>query len=136
MPGKKSEIIKKFDKQAKNLIQPNIVKIRNKNGLSQQLVADALGITRGTYSNYESRTLPPQYLIIRLAEIYKVSPDVFYKADDDIVEVSCDEKSFGDSMLSELSDREKLIIMRFRQLSSSDKEDVATMINNKLTKAE
>ena len=133
MPGKKSEHIKSADKKAMGLLQRNIVLLRKEYGLTQQMVADALGINRGTYCNYENRTLPPQYLIIRLAQIYNISPDVFYKDDlkSNILSVKSSDSFSDDEYFNELTDSEKLLIMKYRLLKKADKAEICKIIDDK-----
>ena len=57
-------------------IGTNLRKLRNKTKLSQQEVADMLGLDRSTYINWENETsdVKSQY-IPKLAEIFKVNID-------------------------------------------------------------
>ena len=49
---------------------------REKKRLSQQQLADWLGLTRSSISNYENNTqTPPADTLVRLADIYGVSVD-------------------------------------------------------------
>ena len=50
--------------------------LREKKRLSQQQLADWLGLTRPSISNYENNTqTPPADTLVRLADIYGVSVD-------------------------------------------------------------
>ena len=50
--------------------------LREKKRLSQQQLADWLGLTRSSISNYENNTqTPPADTLVRLADIYGVSVD-------------------------------------------------------------
>ncbi|MFD2966204.1 helix-turn-helix domain-containing protein [Sphingobacterium bambusae] len=61
----------------------NIKYLRARKGLSQQGLADALGITRARYSKYEyGQAEPPLELVVKIARFYGVSIDVLL--DDDI----------------------------------------------------
>ena len=130
MPGKKSENIKRADAEIKYILQKNIKKIRDDYGFTQQFVADALGIKRDTYCNYEDRSLPPQYLIYKLSDLYKVSPSYFYTTEELSFEVACNpsanrsDYSFGD-----LTEGEKLMILRFRQMKKEDRIRIAELIS-------
>lgn len=135
MPGKKSIVIKDADEQVKELLQKNIISLRKAKGLTQQQLAEVLGIGRETYSNYECRTLPPQYLIYTLAKIYNVTPDVFYKEDVDCSTLFFENNNrdiYGESRFEDLTDCEKLMVMKFRLLNAKDKEDVSEFIKEKL----
>lgn len=49
--------------------------LRENKGASQGDVAEALGVDANTYSKYESRSLPPHWLLPRLAAYYSVTCD-------------------------------------------------------------
>ncbi len=49
--------------------------LREKHGLSQQKVADYLGITRTAYNKYESGAIRPTRKLDRLAALFGVSAD-------------------------------------------------------------
>ena len=135
MPGKKSNVIREADEEVKELLQKNIIKLRKQKGLTQQQLAEVLGISRETYSNYECRTLPPQYLIYTLAKIYNVTPDVFYKEDVDsstLFFANNNSSIYGESRFEDLTDFEKLMVMKFRLLNAKDKDEVAEFIKEKL----
>ncbi len=54
----------------------NIKYLRARKGLSQQGLADALGITRARYSKYEyGQAEPPIELLVKIAKYYAVSVD-------------------------------------------------------------
>jgi transcriptional regulator with XRE-family HTH domain len=49
---------------------------REKHGLTQQQVADALKMARGAYAHYETgKNMPPIDNLLKLADLYKVSLD-------------------------------------------------------------
>lgn len=135
MPGRKSDIIRSADKEAKNILQRNIRLIRKKSGLTQQEVADALQIKRETYGNYEVRTLPPQYLIFRLSKIYNITPDVFYKVESDEL-LSAHSSTEGDYSFTDLTDHERMMLLQYRQLKKSDREKISNLIKETLNKTE
>lgn len=135
MPGKKSQIIRDADNEVKAILQENIIKVRNSKKVTQLTVAQALGISRETYSNYEVRTLPPQYLIFRLAKIYNITPDVFYRTNlevDKLFVENDNDRIYGESAFCDLTDAEKLLVMRMRQLNKKDKDEVNKFIQQKL----
>ena len=135
MPGSKSDVIKNADNEIKEILQKNIRNIRKEKKITQQMLSEALGIKRETYSNYECRTLPPQYLILRLAKIYNVTPDVFYRIDLDpsaIFVANTNSEVYGERYFIDLTDSEKLLLMKFRQLNSSDQQELSDYISKKL----
>lgn len=66
---------------SKNL-QSNIRKLRNRMGISQEKMAEKLGINRPRYSAYEEYRCEPNIsLIIKLSEVFEVSIDDLIKKD-------------------------------------------------------
>ena len=58
--------------------------LREKKRLSQQQLADWLGLTRSSISNYENNTqTPPADTLVRLADIYGVSVDYLLEVKND-----------------------------------------------------
>ena len=54
----------------------NIKYLRARKGLSQQRLADALGVTRARYSKYEySQAEPPLELVVKLSSFFGISID-------------------------------------------------------------
>lgn len=50
--------------------------LREDNDIKQSTLADYLGVTQQTYSNYETgRREIPTYVVVKLAQFYKVSTD-------------------------------------------------------------
>lgn len=63
-----------------NKLQSNIRILRDRMGISQQKLADKLGIGRPKYSAYEEYRCEPNIdLIIKLSEFFKVSIDDLIK---------------------------------------------------------
>lgn len=57
---------------------------RIERGLSQQKVADSLGLTRGCYSNYELGTRePPIDTLRKMCELFEISADYLIGLSDD-----------------------------------------------------
>lgn len=66
---------------SKNL-QSNIRKLRNRMGISQEKMAEKLGINRPRYSSYEEYRCEPNIdIIIKLSEVFEVSIDDLIKKD-------------------------------------------------------
>lgn len=114
------------------MIAKKLKEIRVRNGLSQQQLADVLGLCRSAYSNYElGRRSPDFSMIKKLAAFYKVSLDVF---DDATALELCDDNDFqgeAPQYLSELSKSEKELIVRFRLLDSVEKRELLKDLKNK-----
>ena len=60
----------------------NLLYFRNQKGLSQQAVADYLGISRQAYSNYENNSREASYeTLLQLAEFFDTSVDAILGRD-------------------------------------------------------
>lgn len=63
-------------------IADRLVALRKKNGISQEALADQLGVSRQAVSKWETgQTLPDTEKLIRLADLYQVSLDELLKKD-------------------------------------------------------
>lgn len=64
-------------------IGSKLKKARNENGLTQEQMADALGVSRQTISNWENNKSYPDIIsVIKMSEIYSISLDHLLKEDD------------------------------------------------------
>ena len=53
-----------------------LLKLRNQKGVSQQQVADAIGVSRGQYGHYETgHSVPSADIIIKLAQYFQTTPN-------------------------------------------------------------
>lgn len=60
----------------KNAFPDRLKELRRKHGLTQQQLADVLGVVRSTVSGYENGTIEPrQHTITKLADYFQVSFD-------------------------------------------------------------
>lgn len=58
------------------MLAENLKSLRKERKLSQQKIADILGIPQRRYSNYETGTSEPNVeMLIKIADYYKVSVD-------------------------------------------------------------
>ncbi len=65
-------------------LHERIAHLRNQQGFTQQRVADAIGISRGAYANYEVGTREPDAeTLSKLADLYQVSTDYLLGRTDD-----------------------------------------------------
>lgn len=63
-------------------LRKNIKILRTLKGYTQEEVADMILVSRSTYSAYETgRLMPNPYTLLRLAELYDVNIEYFYKHD-------------------------------------------------------
>ena len=66
----------------------NLFQARKKSGLSQELVAEKLGVSRQTISKWETdETVPDIYQSKRLSKLYNLSLDELIEFDVDLKEV-------------------------------------------------
>lgn len=109
--------------------------IRKQNELSQQQVADLLGISRSAYCGYETgRRSPDVATIIKLSEFYRLPLDKFFEKripaeyvyDDDYYEGQADTR-----YLSQLSKEERDLIVKFRTLDDEKKQEFFKLITDK-----
>lgn len=115
--------------------------LRNNVKLSQQQVADALGIDRSTYTYYETnKTNPSIPFLLKISRIYGITVDElvgnqnvlrlndggnFFDGKDP--ETAEDEKISEKILrLSDLNDEEKLLIVKYRLLE--DKSEIMKLL--------
>lgn len=112
-------------RKCKTALSFNLTSYRKKAMLTQAQVAAALGIDRSTYAYYESGTNPKPEILLKLADIYKISPGKFLEGTDGFLMVVSNDNPFADNQFiqsfNELSDREKALILQFRAFSDTQK---------------
>lgn len=65
-----------------NKLQSNIRILRDRMGISQEKMAEKLGINRPRYSSYEEYRCEPNIsIIIKLSEVFQISIDDLIKKD-------------------------------------------------------
>lgn len=103
-------------------------KFRVASGLTQQQVADVLNLDRSTYAYYETgKTTPDIKSVSKLIKIFNIS---YYDLIDDddprtVVNDSANDEDDSEKMhIYELSKAEKQLVINFRMLSASQKEDL------------
>lgn len=121
------------------MIEHQIRVFRKKNGLSQQQVADVLGVGRSTYCNYESGVRKASTKVIQqLSTFYKVSPSAFYA--DTREEILNDEEYYESqtdtAYLSQLSKKERDLIVKFRRMNKIQKKETEEFMEEKLNSNE
>ena len=103
-------------------LRANIRKYRVINDLTQQEIADMLGVDRTTYSKYESGKANPQFTnVVKLAEIFGVTVgELCGSNDEELME-------FGDS--AAFSTEELRLVYSFRTLAEWRKTEILRMVN-------
>lgn len=112
----------------KVIIGKNMSKLRAANNLTQQQVADYLGITRSAYSNYEDGVREaPMEVLLRSADLFGCDAHLLLERNEDVVDnmLVCafrvDELSADD--LHEISDFKRIVknYMKIKRLFRDEK---------------
>lgn len=114
--------------------------LRKKFNLTQQQIADALGIKRSAYAYYETgKTTPKISTLGDIAKIYNITVDELIGNDaesGDLLRVKSNnpvvDNWTSSDKFNELSDFEQSVLIRLRLLSGEDKKDVVEYIDEKL----
>lgn len=103
-------------------LRANIRKYRVINDLTQQDLADRLGVDRTTYSKYESGKANPQFTnVVKLADIFGITVgELCGSSDEKLME-------FGDS--AAFSTEELRLVYAFRTLSEWRKTEILRTVN-------
>jgi transcriptional regulator with XRE-family HTH domain len=113
--------------------------IRMQNGLTQQQLADALGITRSAYCGYEiGRRSPDIDTLINLAEFYGITLGAFFEnLDNTIVQDNQDFDIEENAWyLSKLTKKERMLIAKVRTMTDEDKDEVYNLAKSKVESRE
>ncbi|MBQ8860510.1 MAG: helix-turn-helix transcriptional regulator [Ruminococcus sp.] len=103
---------------------------RNNCKLSQQQVADTLGINRSTYSYYElGRSQPDLGTIVKLAQIFRVDASCLLPGEDEDFNLSDTEFESITPIYSLTRDEQSLLIS-YRLLDSEKKAEFLDKITN------
>ena len=102
----------------------NLKQLRNKKGVSQQQLADSIGISKQSINKYENHNIEPDInTLIKLADYFSTSVDYLlgHTEIDHIIEYfeKCD-----------LNVDELDIISGYRKLKEKEKESIHLIINN------
>ena len=116
------------------LLNQRLKHFRTTSGLTQQQVADVLGLDRSTYAYYESgKTTPDIKSVNKLLKIFNISyyelmeepdPTVVNVADSDVQDDDEDKLHIYD-----LSKPEKRLVIYFRVLSPNQQKDLLKSIS-------
>ena len=96
--------------------------LRKNKGITQQEIAEKLGINNVTYYGYEKeRTEPNLQMLIKIADYYGVSLDYL-----------CDHQTQNQIDIGYLTDMQKQTILALKQLNESNLAEVYGYINGLL----
>jgi len=104
----------------------NLKKLRNKKRVSQQQLADSIGISQQSINKYENHNIEPDInTLVNLADYFSTSIDylVGHSEIDHIVE---------SVQHYDLNDNESVLIDGFRNLCEKEKESILLIISNYL----
>lgn len=103
---------------------------RKANDLSKKDMAIALGVNPSTYRSWETaRSAPKKAALAMISKVINVPIDELLGGESDNFEVSCNDDVYGDKYLSELTNDEKIFVMRYRQLINSDKKKLSDFLD-------
>lgn len=132
----------KSENEIKSVLSKSLKEYRNKLGLNGEEIAESLGINASTYRSWESgRAMPKYSAISELAKIYNVSVDTLLgnnvektKTTNNILKSdnNYNNNIYSDNYITELSNSEKLIIMKYRRLNSEDTKKLSQFIEELL----
>lgn len=107
---------------------PNLKALRKKAGISQQVLADFLGVSQQSINQYENQAVEPDiYTLSAMADYFHVSIDFLVGR-----EAFDDDQSHIIS--THLSQREHSLLEKYRALNSPEQQCVDTVINTLLKK--
>ena len=117
------------------MLADNLRILRKNFKLTQQEVADILGIDRSTYTFYEAgKSTPSKENIVKLCDIFNVTVGYLFGVEKNCPELKVanrsdvvEEKLDG---FNEISRNEKFILMAYRSLNSQKKEQFLIDVKN------
>ncbi len=119
------------------MLSENLRILRKSFKLTQQEVADILGIDRSTYTFYEvGKSTPTKENIVKICDIYNVTVGYLLGVEKNCPELKVANRSdrieeIADG-LNEISRNEKFLIMAYRSLDSEKKEQLIDMVKTAL----
>ncbi len=104
--------------------------------MTQDQIADLLGMSRTSFSKYENGAAnPPLNVLRKISAIYNVPIEYlihdelnkpYLNSDPDIEDSAVDSAKY----FTQLTDEEKMLVLRFRLMSKEDKDDFLRPLNN------
>ena len=105
--------------------------IRKEHGLTQQNIADVLGVDRTTYTVYEGGSITPSpATLVKLSQIYNVTVGYLIGVEENhpelrkIPDEKQEKKLLGSDPISLLKKEEKELMLYFRVLSDAEKHKI------------
>ena len=111
----------RFSMDRLSYFSENLVRLRKATGMTQQQVAEKLGINRTTYTKYETGVTEPSFeMLLRISELLGVGIDTLFNGGAERELLS----SVSDSKKSALSDDEVEILEAYRSLSEKERAKI------------
>ncbi|MBQ9227984.1 MAG: helix-turn-helix domain-containing protein [Eubacterium sp.] len=142
------------DRQTVNeIISANLTRLRELYGMKKKDVALTLGVKPNTYriwENINGKNGIKNYYLLQLAKIYGVSVDYLMQPHEDGEATITDKAKispssklaagsplddgniYGDRLITELSDYEKIFLMQLRRLNTTDRQKVSEVLGSLL----
>lgn len=106
----------------------NLKRLRSEKGISQQALAEIIGISQQSVNKYENHNIEPDITtLILLAKYFNTSVD-YLIGNTEIDHIIENLESY------ELNDDESTLINNYRKLSTAEKDSIKTVIANYLNK--
>lgn len=107
----------------------NLKRLRSEKGISQQALAEIIGISQQSVNKYENHNIEPDITtLILLAKYFNTSVD-YLIGNTEIDHIIENLESY------ELNDDESTLINNYRKLSTAEKDSIKTVITNYLNKS-
>ncbi len=120
-----------------NTLADRLRTIRQEHRLTQQELANVLGMDRTTYTYYESgKTAPSAANLVKLAKIYNVTVGYLLGVEDnhpERIRSALVKLSSSVDPISQLPREERALLMNFRLLDEKDREEIVQLIKERRT---
>lgn len=117
-------------------IGPNIKFIRNLKGFKQEAVASELGITQAEYSLIENSDFVDDPIIIQIAQIFNVTPELIKEFNENqafySIENKVDNSTFSENAhgIHQIFSPVEKVVELYERLLSSEREKIEILKNN------
>lgn len=124
-----------MEKKEKTVLALRLRALRRNADLTQAQMAAAVGVERSAWSYYENGVMPKLAVLNRIAAVFKVPlSDLLDHAESPALSLGSDDKFVNDndiSLFQQLSDEEKMLILKFRTASEKEQEALLKALKTK-----
>lgn len=114
----------------RNNISKHLSSFREANDLSKKDMALALGVNPSTYRSWETaRSAPKRSALTLISKVIGIPIDELLGSESYSFEVNSSDDVYGDKYLSELSNEEKIFVMKYRQFNNIDKKKLSDFLD-------